>query len=47
MEGLVIILIITAVIGVFDLGAFRYGADSREIVTEAGRPAPAVGLTVR
>lgn len=47
MEGLVLIFVITAVIGVFDLLASRYGADSRDIVIEAGRPARATGLTVR
>lgn len=47
MEGLVAILILTAIIGVFDLLASRYGADSRDIVVDSSRPVPTAGLMIR
>ena len=47
MEGLVVIIILSAVIAVFDLLASRYGVDSRDVVVDASRPVPTAGLTIR
>lgn len=47
MEGLLVITLIVAAIAAFDLVALRWGADSRDLRVEPGRPARTVGLTVR
>ena len=47
MEGLLVITGLVAILAAFDVLALRWGADSREIHAEAGRPAPTTGLVVR
>ncbi|MEK6721688.1 MAG: hypothetical protein AABZ33_13625 [Chloroflexota bacterium] len=47
MEGLLVITGLVAVLAAFDVLALRWGADSREIHSEAGRPAATTGLVVR